>query len=258
MRLIRALGVSVFTLLGCLLIAVPPAAADTPSAFIERPLSLDPSVMQTSAAAMLVHNSAAAAGTSSNTEALEFGADYGVLHHLQVGAVLDLQVSPSTDFARGLVSGQYQFLMFAALRLDIGAERVAGNLDFAFGAGLPLRLKLTDTIALISGRPYAYGAEDDLFSVHAGSGATITELRVPVGILYQLDQHVALVGRSGIRNQSSGQDSATFIPLGADFTVTVSHLDLGVTFDIAGQVSPSASGYFDLLSVRGFAQLRLW
>ena len=243
----------------CALIAVPLAAADDyPTAFIDRPLSLDASVMQNSAAAMLVHNSAAAAGTSSNTETLEFGADYGVRNHLQVGAVLDLQVSPSTDFARGLVSGQYQFLVFAALRLDIGAERVAGNLDFAFGAGLPLRLKLTDTIALISGRPYAYGAEDDVFSVHAGSGATITDLRVPVGILYQLDQHVALVGRSGIRNQSSDQDSATFIPLGADFTVTVSHLDLGVTVDVAGQVSPSASGFFDLLTVRGFAQLRLW
>jgi hypothetical protein len=249
--LLRSLAFAV-----CTLIVVPLAAADDyPTAFIDRPLSLDASVMQPSFGAALLHSSAGP--TSSTSEALEFGADYGVRHHLQVGAVLDLQVSPSTDFARGLVSGQYQFLTFAALRLDIGAERIAGNLDFAFGAGLPLRLKLTDAIALISSRPYAYGAEDDVFSVRAGSGDTLTDLRAPLGILYQLDQHVAIVGRSGFRSLSSGI-TAYFVPLGADFTVTVSHLDFGVMFDLAGQVSPSGSGYFDLVTLRAFAQLRLW
>lgn len=240
----------------CPLLAVAPAAADdTSTSIVDRPLSLDPQTLQPSAAAALVHDSAAVDPAPSNSEALEFGVDYGVLHHLQVGAVVDVTVSPSSEFTRGLVSGQYQLLAFAAFRLDLGAQRVDnGDLDFAFGVGLPVRLKLTDTVALISSRPYAYGAEDDLFSVRAGSGSTISELRLPVGVLYQLDKHVALAGRTGFRSQGS----ARFIPLGADFIVSVSRLDVGVTFDLAGQIAPdNGRGFFDVLALRGFAQVRL-
>jgi hypothetical protein len=241
-------------LLACMLLAASPAAADDYSTvLIDRPLTLSPQMLQLEAGASLTHFGNVADGAPSNTEALQFAADYGILHHLQAGAVVDVRVSPASEFERGLVSGQYQLLAFAALRLDLGAQRVGGDIDFAFGVGVPLRLKLTDALALISSRPYAYGAEDDLFSVRAGHGS-VSEYRLPVGILYQLHPNVALIGRTGIRSQ----DSATFVPLGADATVSVSRLDLGVTLDLAGQVSPSnGSGYFDLLTVRGFAQVRI-
>jgi hypothetical protein len=247
--------VRILALLACTLLAVPPAAADDYSTvLIDRPLTLLPQTLQLEAAASLTHDGAAPAPAPSNTEALQFAADYGILHHLQAGAVVDVQVSPSSDFERGLVSGQYQLLEFAALRLDLGAERIGGNLNFAFGVGLPVHLKLTDAFALISSRPYAYGAEDDLFSFRADSDRSISELRLPVGVLYQLHPSVALVGRTGIRSR----DSATFVPIGADATVSVSRLDFGVTLDLAGQVSPSGGpGYFDLLTVRGFAQVRI-
>ncbi len=243
-------------LLACMLLAASPAAADDDSTvLIDRPLTLPPQTLQLEAAASLTHDGAAVAPAPSNTEALQFAADYGILHHLQAGAVVDVRVSPSSDFQRGLLGGQYQLLAFAALRLDLGAQRVdSGDLDFAFGVGVPLHLKLTDTLALVSSRPYAYGAEDDLFSVRAGSNGSISEFRLPAGILYQVNPYVALVGRTGIRNQGS----AYFVPLGADATVSVSRLDVGVTLDLAGQVSPSnGSGYFDLLTVRGFAQVRI-
>jgi hypothetical protein len=247
--------VPALALLACTLVAVPPAAADDDSTvLIDRPLTLPPQTLQLEAGAALTHFGAAVAPAPSNTEALQFAADYGILHHLQAGAVVDVQVSPSSDFARGLLSGQYQLLAFAAVRIDLGAQRVGGDIDFAFGVGLPLHLKLTDTLALVSSRPYAYGAEDDLFSFRAGSNGSISELRLPVGILYQVHPNVALVGRTGIRSQ----DSATFVPLGVDATVSVSRLDFGVTLDLAGQVSPSSGpGYFDLLTVRGFAQVRI-
>ena len=106
----------------------------------------------------------------------------------------------------------------------------------------------------VSRRPYAYGAEDALFDFRAGSNGSLSEFRLPIGILYQLHPNVALVGRTGFRSQ----DSATFVPFGVDATVSVSRLDVGVTFDLAGQVSPSnGPGYFDLLTVRGFAQVRI-
>jgi hypothetical protein len=240
--------------LACTLLAVAPAAADEyATALIDRPLTLPQQNLQLEAAASLTHFGAAVAGVPSNTEALQFGADYAIQPHLQAGAVVDVVVSPSSDLARGLVSGQFQLLEFAAIRFDLGAQRV-GDLKFAFGFGLPLRLKLTDKFALVSSRPYAYGAEDDLVSVLVGGGTTTSDLRVPVGILHQLNPNLAVVGRTVIRKQGS----AYFVSLGADATVSVSHLDFGVTLDIAGQVSPgNGPGYFDLLTVRGFAQLRI-
>jgi hypothetical protein len=236
-------------------VAAPLAAADDyPTAYLDRPLTLEPGTLQPNAALSLVHNGAAMDPAPSNIEALELGADYGILHHLQAGAVVDINLSPS-KFVRALASGQYQLLVFAALRVDIGAQRIDnGNLDFAFGIGLPLHLKLTDAFALISSRPYAYGAEDDVFSFRAGSDGTISETRLPLGIMYQLNPHVAFVGRSGFRKQ----ENAYFVPLGADALLTVSRLDVGISLDVAGQVSPSGGpGFADLLSVRGFAQVRI-
>jgi hypothetical protein len=247
--------VRTLALLAGTLAAVPPAAAeDYSTVLLDRPLTLSPQMLQVEAGASLTHFGNAVDPAPSNTEALQFAADYGILHHLQAGAVVDVRVSPSSDFARGLLSGQYQLLAFAAVRIDLGAQRLdSGDLYFAFGVGAPVHLKLTDTLALISSRPYAYGAEDDLFSFRAGS-TTISELRLPVGILYQVNPYIAVVGRTGIRSQ----DSATFVPFGVDATVSVSRLDFGVTLDLAGQVSPgNGPGYFDRLTVRGFAQVRI-
>src|ERR1041384_3849649 len=153
--------VRTLALLACTLLAVPPAAADDYSTvLIEHPLALPPQILQLETAASPTICGNAVAPAPSTTEALQFAADYGVLHHLQAGAVVDVQVSPSSDFARGLLTGQYQLLAFAAVRLDLGAHRRgSGDLDFAFGVGVPLHLKLTDTLALVSSRPYAYGAE---------------------------------------------------------------------------------------------------
>jgi hypothetical protein len=247
--------VRTLALLAGTLAAVSPAAAeDYSTVLLDRPLTLPPQMLQLEAGASLTHLGNAVDPAPSNTEALQFAADYGILHHLQVGAVADVRVSPSSDFERGLLGGQYQLLAFAAVRIDLGAQRLDnGDLYFAFGVGAPVHLKLTDALALISSRPYAYGAEDDLFIFRAGS-TTISELRLPVGILYQINPYIAVVGRTGIRSQ----DSATFVPFGVDATVSVSRLDVGVTFDLAGQVSPSnGPGYFDRLTARGFAQIRI-
>jgi hypothetical protein len=224
------------------------AADDVPTSLVERPLSLEPSTMQPSFAATFNR------ANGENGEALVFGADYGVLHHLQIGAVVDVAVSPKSDFVRGLVNGQYQFLAFAAARVDIGAQRVGEDVGFAVGVGLPLRLKLAESLALISSRPNAYGAEDDILTLTT-AGSTTTTFRIPVGILYQLDKHLSFAVRSGF----ASRDSAQFIPLGLDFTVSVSRLDFGATFDLPGQIAPDmAPGYFDALTLRAFAQFRLW
>ena len=235
-------------------IAVPVALADdTPSAIIDRSLTLEPQTLQPNAAVFLNHNSAVTDPAPSTFDFLEVGADYGILHHLQAGAVVDIQLSPSSEFSRALVSGQYQLLAFAAARIDLGVEHQGDNSNFVFGIGLPVRLKLTDTLAFISNRPFAYGAEDDLFTFRAGNGQ-ISEYRLPVGILYQIDSRVALSARTGFRRV----ESADFLPFGLDAVFSLSRLDVGLSFDLAGQISPDGSpGFFDVITVRGFAQVRI-
>ncbi|HTR55584.1 MAG TPA: hypothetical protein VMJ10_33130 [Kofleriaceae bacterium] len=237
--------------LACVLFAASASADGYPTAFINRPLTLDPSTPQLFGAAELARDFPA----STNAEALELGLDYGVAHDLQVGAIVDVAVSPSTQFGRGLATGQYQLLEFAALRVDLGAQRVDnGDLYAAFGVGLPVKLKLTDKVAFVSGRPYAWGAEDDILFVRTDASSSVTDVHIPGGLLFQLDPHVAIAARSGFR----AEGSAYYVPLGADAILTAGPLDIGVTVDLAGQIAPSnGSGYTDLLTVRGFVQLRL-
>lgn len=231
-------------------------ADDYPTALIGRPLTLEPSTFQATVAGELIHDSAVVAPAPSNLESLVFAADYAVAHHLQVGAVVVETVSPDSSFALGLANAQYQLLAFAAARLDVGVARVDnGDHDASFGVGLPIRLRLTDRVALISGRPYAFGAEDDLVTLRLSSFSDgVAEYRLPLGILYQANDNFSFAVRSGFRREGS----ADFVPLGLDLTYAVSRIDLGVTADVAGQVSPSNGlGYFDVTTFRLWAQLRL-
>src|SRR5262249_55618260 len=94
-----------FPLVACLVLvmtAAPAAADDYPPAFIDRQLSLDPGMLQAAASIGVLHNGAAMDPTPSNVEALEIGGDYTLLKHLQVGGVVDIALSPSSDFERGL------------------------------------------------------------------------------------------------------------------------------------------------------------
>src|ERR1041384_7674340 len=87
-------------------VAVPVALADdTPSAIIDGSLPCEPQTVQPNAAVFLSHSSAVMDPAPATFDFLEIGADYGILHHLQAGAVVDIQLSPSSEFGRALVSG---------------------------------------------------------------------------------------------------------------------------------------------------------
>jgi hypothetical protein len=239
-------------LLVCSVVAVPLAAADDyPSPLIERPMSLKPSTFQLTGA--YEYQGVLSGSDSGGIGSLVFAGDYTLFPQLQVGAIVDVQVSPESGFGGILVNGQYEFLKFAAIRADVGVSHLAGNTDGSFGVGLPIRLKLTDMFALISGRPYAYGAEDDILIAGVGDGST-TVFQIPLGLLVQLTPHVSVAARSGFREFSS----AEFVPIGLDATVESGHFDFGVMFDFAGQIAPDgAPGFFHTQQFRLWAQLRI-
>ena len=231
-------------------------ADDYPTALIDRPLTLEPSTLQGMVVGELLHDSAAMAPAPSNIDSLVIAFDYGAAHHLQVGAVVSETVSPSSSLAYALASGQYQLLAFAAIRLDVGAARVDNGDHYAsVGVGLPIRLKLTDKVAVISGRPYAFGAEDDLVILRFNSFSDgISEFRLPLGILYQANENFSVAFRSGFRREGGEYN----VPLGLDLTYAISRIDIGVTANVAGHVSPSNGiGYTDLTTFRAWAQLRI-
>jgi hypothetical protein len=224
-------------------------ADDYPNAIIDRPLTLSPSMYQPEAAFMLLHDSAP---MGTDVDFLQFGLDIGVARHLQIGAFTNIETSPQSQLFSAMGSLQYQLLEFAAVRIDAGTERVGSDLYLAVGLGVPVKLKLTPVVAFISGRPYAYGAEDDIFQARIGSN-NVSEFNLPAGLLFQLGPHFSVAARSGYRKVSS----AGFVPVGGDIVISYGPLDLGGTVDVAGQISPSGAGYTDQILVRGFAQLRL-
>ncbi len=246
----RSRLVIVFTLL-----AVSPALADDyPLRLIDRPLAIPDGSYEPFAAFALLSFPNATSPAPSSVDMAQFALDIGVAPKVQVGAYTAIEVSPQTHLYTALASAQYQLVQFAAVRADLGLQKVdSGELYGAVGIGLPVRLKLSETVALISSRPYAWSADDDIVQVRFRSDA-ISDFHFPVGLLVQLDPHFSFAVRSGYRYQGS----AGFVPAGADAVGSFGPLDIGVTFDIAGQISPSnGNGYFDVLTTRAFAQLRL-
>ena len=227
-----------------------------PLKLIDRPLTLPDGSFQPFAAFQFIHDS----NPSANAEAMQLALDVEVAPKVQVGAFTWIEVGPDTKFLTGLASIEYKLLNFAAVRADLGVARVESDSIYgSIGLGLPVRLKMSDTVAIISGRPYAWGAEDDIVQIRFGSasmgvGSTISDFHFPIGLLFQLSPNYSVAVRSGYRNQGS----AGYVPAGADATASFSRLDVGVTLDVAGQISPSnGTGYFDIFTARLWAQLRL-
>jgi len=253
-RLVRVLPVL------ALLFGARLAAADDPPEYpvplIDRPLALNKGTFQAMAALDIFHLGNVPDGVSSTAESLTFGGDYTLLRDLQVGAVASVQISPSSELSLLSASGQYAFFKFAAIRVDAGVTKDSQTHGL-FAAGLPIRLKLTDMVAFVSGRPYAWGVEDDILAAHVGNGTT-TELHIPAGVMIELTPRISVTARTGFRTVSGGGNTASFVPLGVDAIITTNRLDFGLMLDIAGQISPDmAPGYFDLLRFRVFAQLRI-
>ena len=227
---------------------------DYPLELIDRPMALPDGAFQPFASFQLLYFPNATSPAPKTVKATQLAFDTVVAPKVQVGAYTQIEVGPETQFLTGLASVQYKLLSFIAARVDAGVQRVDnGDIYGAVGIGLPTRFKISDKIAIISSRPYAWGAEDDLVQIRFG-GSTISDFHLPLGVMFQLSPNYNFALRSGYRHQGG----ADYAPAGADFTASFSRLDLGVTVDLAGQVGPAnGTGYFDIVTSRIWAQLRI-
>lgn len=225
-------------------------APEYPVALIDRPLALNPSTFQLTGSFDIRHVSVG--DVSANATALNISGDYSPLRHVQLGASVGIQLSPDADFGYAIATGQYEFFKFAAIRVDIGVSN-ASDVQAFVGAGLPIRLKLTNLVAFVSSRPYAWNFEDDIVSARLGNGSN-TEFNLPLGLLFQFTPRVSATLHSGFRER----DSASFVPFGIDLMLETGHIDLGAMFDVDGQFRPDdGPGYFDAFRFRLFAMIRV-
>ena len=226
-------------------------------------------------------------GISASGESVVVGMDYGASDRLQLGLSASAAINPGA-FGSVDATGELALGPFAAVRLDAAITRETltfldqrGSLNmYDVALSLPSRIRLADGIALTTGRTGAAGFGRPMtYSVGNGSvalgstpffggdsivaisvnddGSVAASVQAPVGLLITPVRNVSIALRSGFRHVAPiGGGSWNAIPAGVDLVVRAGALDVGATFEVAGQIDTSA-GYFDLRQAAIWAQARI-
>jgi hypothetical protein len=162
---------------------------------------------------------------------LAFAVDYGVGDQVQLGLAVALPIDPAVSFGSVLASTAFALNPDAALRLDVGYERIGGigegatpiRSDRWFGAvGAPIKVPFSPSVAFVTGRVGAvhFGhfdvigarptgiylgatlapeAASDFFVFSAGNNNSRTAIGInlPLGLLLQPDPHFAFTLYTG-------------------------------------------------------------
>lgn len=247
-----------------------PSKGDYPPSYVERPLVL-PERMGQPDLSLGITNYRTGGTTETGTD-LNIGFDAGVLPRLQTGLMLNLPLSPQGGFGMLVGDVQYSLASFANLRFDVGAAKLtqampaAGNqiaiqdtTGFVWGAGIPMKWKLGERVAVTSGRSYALAfgtpsktngyltTSDDIVTMTSGSfttpggtiSSTVWTFGLPVGILAQVHDRIGVGVRSGFRVlRANRMADDTAVPLAFDLMIhPTSPFDLGFTFELPGWTS---------------------
>lgn len=201
-----------------------------------------------------------AAPSTISGEAVAFGVDFAATDRVQLGLATALPIHPGASFGSVLGSVAFAAGRTAAVRVDLGYERIGLNGDntagfnhvdrYFGGIGAPMKIPLSAGLAFVSGRTGAvqfgpfnnigdsgtgvyYGATllpegtADFFVISGGSNDSGTDIGInlPLGLLLQPDPHFALTVTAGysaaVLIPSSGSTEALhFIPVGIEAVVT--------------------------------------
>jgi hypothetical protein len=260
------------------------ASKEWNEAWIDRPLLLAPGAVQ-AGLGMDVSN-LSVLDNNATGETVSAAVDVGLSPRWQAGLALTVPVNPAS-FGSAIANLQMRLSDAANLRLDVGVARggfidnTSSDMtnDYMLGVSIPLKLKLSSNVALISGRTgpagfarplaisvngmggIAVGATpfymgESLFSVGInGNGVISMSANAPVGVMVALSDRVAVDVHGGYRWMNGGNEMTGvsqnyhFLPFGGDVMVNLpGHIDVGVSADVAGPVSQNV----DYLSTRQF------
>jgi hypothetical protein len=242
-----------------------------PDSFVSRPMTLPEGMVQADSTLAISNYDTGFARSDTGTN-MNLGVDVGLHPRLQAGMLLSLPLTPEGGFGMMVGDLQYALAPFANLRFDVGASRLLadvpamGNMTvtqsttgFVWGVGVPMKWRLSDRVAVISGRTTAssFGtaskangylvASDDIITMTSGSftsgNATFTStlwtFGLPVGILTQVHERIGLAVRTGFRVlRGDVLENDTAIPFAFDLMTHVARpVDVGFTFELPGWTS---------------------
>jgi len=261
--------------------------ATYPNSYVLRPLMLPEGMAQADSSLAISNYRTLTATTNTGTN-MNLGFDMGLVPRLQTGLLLSLPLTPDGGFGMLVGNAQYALAPFANLRFDVGASRLSqqmaamGNTTrtesttgFVWGVGLPMKWRLSDSVAVTTGRSTAsaFGVaskvngylttSDDIITMSSGSftdmngnsfSSTMWTFGLPVGMLAQVHDRIGLGLRTGFRLlRGDGVADDTAIPMAFDLMTRVARpLDLGFTFELPGWTSD----YGAIKNVNLWAQAR--
>jgi hypothetical protein len=213
----------------------------------------------------------------------------------QLGLVMGLPIAPDFNFGSIYGSAAAMLARQVAIRVDAGYDRgvaQVGNTSNAegfasFGLGFPLEMRLGQNVSFVSGRVGAMNfarflnfgqsgvnvylgrampfASADLFSIvhslDSSNSSTLISVNLPVGLLVQVSDPLAVVFHTGYQALIASDGGATehYIPLGFDAILSPSSkLDVGASVLFPGYVGGDAMalGYADWKIVSFWMRLR--
>jgi hypothetical protein len=278
-------------LLPCAALAEPPSWSSLgdryPQAIIDRPLMLPQNTVELNLLGNVTSQSGFSAG-----ETVVAGIEVG-LGEGQGGIVLALPAHPGFGFGSVAGSAAWSVGRQAAFRFDIGFDHSGADVGrpeayfYSAGAGFPFELRLSNWVALVSGRVGAMGyahftnvnaggaglyrgasqpfsSSDLLIYTKKENGDAQLTFNLPVGLLAQIAPDFAVTLRTGFEAIVVVDNGGAqyFVPIGADAVFSPSRsVDLGASFSIAGQVgqtgSAASAGYTDFFMGSLWLRLRV-
>jgi hypothetical protein len=267
-------------------------AQKLPAALIDRPLTLPAGATEFNV--LFNDSSWSQGGGSVSGQAGAASIEYGFTSAVQGGVTVALPVSPGFSFGTVVGTGVFTASPTTALRIDAGAESVGsssignGKYTLLFGGfGVPLKFRLDDRFAFVSGSAAAFrfahftnlGANGaalyegtstfdfagaDLFSVvhstTSGVNGTVIQINAPIGVLLQIVEPLSVTLSTGYHALIATGGGTTgvshYIPLGADVVLSPNpSLDIGVSLALAGTVSDASGANLGYGDIKNFA---LW
>ena len=202
-----------------------------------------------------IHNSDALKALSNETITpqsdvnMEMSLERGLTDHIQVGAYLNVQASPTADVLGFMANTQYRLASVTNARVDVGLRRLhcgaTAGLGHSFvetddaliaGAGFPTKVSLGKYFAFTSGRSTPDGYLDDIITMDQNDCNAVFIFGVPVGAMLSLGDSVTFGVRTGFKALIGGDALGTnFVPLAVDVALAVGPtIDVGATAEWPG------------------------
>jgi hypothetical protein len=258
---------------------------------IDRPLNLPAGTIEGN---ILVNYSQwSQSGQSLDGEAGALGLEVGITNGVELGLSLSAPLNPQFGIGTLIASGLFAVGQSVSLRGDVGLDHLTNqdlkgsavdHVDLPFvGFGVPIKAKITGSIAFVSGSAAAFkfghftnlgingfgayqGAAQYLFSGadlvtfghfnDVGVSTNFVNFNLPIGLQFQVAEPLAITVSAAYHylwvTEGTTDGETKWIPIGIEAVFSPSpRFDVGASFSLAGAVGGDTT--FDYTAIRNAA-----